>query len=33
MTSTNIELVKVTKEGKVERFNPQAVQEYLDEAE
>jgi len=33
MTNTNVELARVTKEGKVVRFTPAEVQDYLDEAE
>lgn len=33
MTKSNMELVRVTNEGKVIRFTQEEVQEYLDEAE
>ena len=33
MTSTNVELVRVTNEGKVVHFSKEEVQDYLDEAE
>ena len=33
MTNTNVELVRVTDEGKVVKFSASEVQDYLDEAE
>ena len=33
MTSTNVELIRVTDEGKVVHFTKEEVQDYLDEAE